>query len=96
MSNFTTPCFIRKNTPELRAKLEEMGYRNYGNPFQPNNKNYIFTTFYGVYEPYFITVDNRWYDCGENEELFLALAGLRSDSKETAEELIKRFADGKD
>lgn len=23
---FTTPCFIRKNMPELRKKLEEMGY----------------------------------------------------------------------
>lgn len=23
---FTTPCFIRKNTPELRKKLEELGY----------------------------------------------------------------------
>lgn len=23
---FTTPCFIRKNTPELRKKLEEFGY----------------------------------------------------------------------
>ena len=25
---FTTPCFIRKNTPELRKKLEELGYIN--------------------------------------------------------------------
>lgn len=24
---FTTPCFIRKNTPELRKKLEELGYK---------------------------------------------------------------------
>jgi hypothetical protein len=23
---FTTPCFIRKNTPELRRELEELGY----------------------------------------------------------------------
>jgi hypothetical protein len=23
---FTTNCFIRKNTPELRSKLEELGY----------------------------------------------------------------------
>lgn len=30
---FTTPCFIRKNTPELRQKLEELGYEilNSGN-----------------------------------------------------------------
>ena len=25
---FITPCFIRKNTPELRKKLEELGYTN--------------------------------------------------------------------
>lgn len=24
---FTTPCIIRKNTPELRDKLGKMGYR---------------------------------------------------------------------
>lgn len=24
---FTTPCFIRKNDPELRKKLEELGYK---------------------------------------------------------------------
>ena len=30
---FTTPCFIRKNTPELRRGLEELGYNilNSGN-----------------------------------------------------------------
>lgn len=30
---FTIPCFIRKNTPELRKKLEELGYEilNSGN-----------------------------------------------------------------
>ena len=25
---FTTPCFIRKNTPELRKKLEELRYNH--------------------------------------------------------------------
>lgn len=24
---FTQPCFIRKNTPELRKKIQEMGQR---------------------------------------------------------------------
>lgn len=24
---FTTKCFIRKNTPELRGKLKKIGYR---------------------------------------------------------------------
>ena len=26
--SFIQPCFIRKNTPELRKKLEELGYTN--------------------------------------------------------------------
>lgn len=27
---FTTAAFIRRNTPELRKNLEELGYKNYG------------------------------------------------------------------
>ena len=27
---FIQPCFIKKNTPELRKKLEELGYKYYG------------------------------------------------------------------
>ena len=26
---FTQPCFIKKNTPELRKKLKELGYNRY-------------------------------------------------------------------
>ena len=84
---FTTPCFIRKNTPEIRKKLEELGYKDYGK-----------LRFYG--EPIIIYCDvNRFFtspfvlegeqyrgkydnfiDCGDNEELFLALAALRDDT----------------
>ena len=35
---FTTPCFIRKNTPELRKKLEEFGYKM-GPIYSPNEQN---------------------------------------------------------
>lgn len=84
---FTTPCFIRKNTPELREKLEELGY----------------TCSLYIYGSGFISIDNLFYlrtlptkgqyqgmqtlmhnssviDCGKNEEMFLALAALRDDT----------------
>ena len=73
---FTTPCFIRKNTPELRKKLEELGYiilfsaRNgYGNGLCAcgNSVSSSDTPLNVI-------------DCGENEQLFLALAALREDN----------------
>lgn len=74
---FTTPCFIRKNTPELRKKLEELGYtilfsvRNgYGNGI------YACGVCAHAYEG---NAPNA-IDCGTNEQLFLALAALREDS----------------
>lgn len=30
---FTTPCFIRKNTPELIDKLEELGHEGCPNEY---------------------------------------------------------------
>ena len=86
---FTTPCFIRKNTPELRKKLEDLGY------LPPNkvwyNENFAICAFWrdnnGEYLIYEIDDDFEriiapnypFIDCGENEELFLALAALRDD-----------------
>lgn len=74
---FTTPCFIRKNTSELRKKLEELGYISH--IYNNNDTNNIYVDKLGTYisvdienQPYFI-------DCNENEELFLALAALRDD-----------------
>ena len=87
---FTTPCFIRKNTPELRKELEELGY------LPPNkmwyDKNFAICTILrdnvGVYIVFKIDDDFEriiapsypYIDCGTNEELFLALAALRDDS----------------
>lgn len=102
---FTTSCFIRKNTSELRKKLEELGhtickccefdgadwlhitaikdiYRTvhsigfldeeleiYGDITQEEVFQYFLKTTTSI-------------DCGENEELFLALASLRDDTNE--------------
>ena len=90
---FIQPCFIRKNTPEIREKLEELGYKPFG------AIKYDWNSGWGI------SVDNRSgefesfddngleniikcgppdyedsIDCGTNEELFLALAALRDDT----------------
>jgi hypothetical protein len=96
---FKQPCFIRKNTPELRKKLEELGYTNgawesphFEYPYLMCFPNRKFGLFKG--EGFYMTEDDyrcdgkRWtynppkeyIDCGDNEDLFLALAALRDDS----------------
>lgn len=83
---FTTPCFIRANNPELRAKLEELGYRM-GFVFRPANKIDGILALQGEWRDLDIDfaltlIDNipRVIDCGTNEPLFLALAALRNDT----------------
>lgn len=73
---FIQPCFIRKNTPELRKKLEELGYRM-NLIYSPNEHNLYIGS--GVYSSANF-IDNYYLDCGTNEELFLALAALRDDT----------------
>ena len=90
---FIASCFIRKNTPELRKKLEELGYKPFG------SVKYEWDTGWGL------STDNRLgefesfddngleniikcgppdyedsIDCDENVGLFLALAALRDDT----------------
>lgn len=92
---FTTPCFIRKNTPELRKKLDELGYRLFG--AELNEDLCIFTEpEYGLYSVEFFSNiphpdETDSVDCGTNEELFLAIAALRDDTDEN-----QWFTDGKD
>lgn len=79
---FTTPCFIRKNTPELMQKLWELGYHIYPtcrgidiiNPYIFAHRGYYAQSPIGRIE------EIKWIDCGDNEELFLAIAALRDDS----------------
>lgn len=89
---FTTPCFIRKNTPELRKKLEKLGYKS--RTISNNDKLCLATTANNVYAKYtiitnemFDSVDphRTWncagrIDCGTNEELFIVIAALRDDT----------------
>lgn len=81
---FTTPCFIRKSTPELRKKLEELGYRLFG--AELNEDLCIFTgPEYSLYSVEFFSNiphpdETDSVDCGTNEELFLAIAAFLNDS----------------
>ena len=96
---FLYKAFIRKNSPELRAKLEDLGYTNgawetprFHYPYLSVWPNPKFGLFKG--EGFYMTEDDYrldgkvWeykpredvIDCGDNEELFLAVAALRDDS----------------
>lgn len=92
---FTTPCFIRKNTQELRRGLKELGYFN-NSPQWTNNCSIIWAYQYpmkGFDTPNYVIADSfdipfnkhsalcgKFIDCGANEELFLAIAALRDDT----------------
>ena len=90
---FTQPCFIRKNTPELRKKLEELGYKSFGSIKYEWDTGWGLSTdnHLGEFESFdnnglenIIKCESTDYensiDCGVNEELFLALAALRDDT----------------
>lgn len=91
---FIQPCFIRNNTPELRKKLEGLGYEpSFSMGKYPEvYKNIVVCNFFGnryygisddeATRPGDITdaIKNRGLiDCGTNEDLFFALAALRDD-----------------
>ena len=82
---FTTPCFIYKNTNELREKLYRLGGRSGSNLWDIEINTllgadkYSFRCYdneYGVAES---LIRDNYIDCGTNEELFLAIAALRND-----------------
>lgn len=92
---FTTAAFIRRNTPELRKKLEELGYIK-NSPIWTDNCSIIWAYQYpekGFDTPNYVIADSfdipfdkhsrlcgKFIDCGTNEELFLAIAALRDDT----------------
>ena len=79
---FIQPCFIKKNTPELRKKLEELGYTYNGRDTKSWGASALYC-FDGKYHEAYPAKPSRYHsivDCGTNEELFLALAALRDDT----------------
>lgn len=86
---FTTPCFIRKNTPELRDKLKELGY-HVCSCTTSKTAIYLMVGYGGVHAVSDEVVDVfedevkagilKSIDCGENISLFLAIAAMRDDT----------------
>ncbi len=76
---FTTPCFIREDTEYLRKKLKKLGYT----PFDDDKRDGLVADksgyMYSILENNLIS---STYNCGTNEELFLAIAALRDDTDE--------------
>lgn len=84
---FTQSCIIRKNTQELVEALEKLGYKYTDNGvnewFIPLEKlNFLGVNLYsnGKYMGVNGLWSKTWIDCGENEELFLAIVALRDDT----------------
>lgn len=84
---FIQSCLIRKNTKELVDKIEKLGYdyaeNGAGAWFIPLCElNYLAVNLYS--KGYYMGVNGKWddscYDCGTNEDLFLAMAALRDDT----------------
>lgn len=78
--SFIQPCFIRKNTPELRKMLEDMGI--YEHPSGRATEKCLFVNrgFYSSLPIGYTEEIERAINCGTNEDLFLALAALRDDN----------------
>ena len=84
----TTAAFIRRNTPELRKKLEELGYNC--SSLRRDRSCLCTAAYLNVYH----SIHPEWLDnedirktndidCGTNEELFLAIAALRDDTDDS-------------
>lgn len=88
---FTASAFIRKNTLELREKLEKIGYNHSTDVIEderfciatsPVNCNYhvILKEVFDDTNPHHTWNCAGRIDCGTNEELFIAIAALRDDT----------------
>lgn len=83
---FTTSCFIRKNTPELRNRLKKLGIRPFlcdeelnaigANIKVHNGRAAVFSCSDSLNNC------DDLIDCGTNESLFLAISALRDDTNE--------------
>lgn len=104
MYRFLQTAFIRKNTPELRKKLEYLGY-SHGKPeyyADDDDNKYDFVMCHNG--RFFLLSQNNHVirnghllkkhgsiNCGTNEPLFLAIAALRYDTDDS-----QWFTDGED
>lgn len=77
---FTNACFVRKNTEELRDRLEGLFgikclYREPGGKFLVAMESY-----YTIEKVLNIYPEDNAIDCGTDEDLFSAIAAVRDDT----------------
>ena len=88
---FTSKCFIRKNTPELINKLINLGYvKALFDEEYTKSESYGLIVDQGDIVPLEHPLQEdelmftyNFVDCGDNEELFIALAALRDDKPDS-------------
>lgn len=91
MSTFICPCYIHRNSKELRQRLEDLGYIDEFPEELHEGKLYTFACASShTRENSTIETTNRWngdlignktpISCGRNTTLFLALAALAEDT----------------
>ena len=88
---FIQSAFIRKNTPELRKKLDDLGYESSKAIFDNENLRIATSSTNGMYT----IITNEMFDdtnphttwncagridCGTNEERFLSIVRMRNDT----------------
>lgn len=88
--SFIQPCFIRKNTPELQEKLENLGYKPFGmvelgfglstDELLAEYESFGDSALENILKVSGTEGYKKDIDCGTNEELFFALAALRDDT----------------
>lgn len=86
---FTKICFIRKRTPELTEKLDKLGYRMgfiYSKEQTQIDSVLCVQGEFRFVQNSLIDIIKKdipsVIDCGENEELFLAIAAIRDDTSD--------------
>lgn len=84
--HFTIPCYIRKDTKELRDKLKAIGYKSIDDDVREGLVADRSGYMYSIEEDKLI---DSTYNCVDNEDLFLALAALRDDT-----DIYQWFTDG--
>ena len=78
---FIQPCFIRKNTPELRKKLEELGYTN--GAWESPHFEY----------PYLMCFPNRKFGLFKGEGFYMTEDDYRCDGKRWTYNPPKEYVD---
>lgn len=95
---FIQSAFIRKNSPYLQEKLKEMGYKTdstfvdtgcIATSLTHGSFTVIRESRFDSTNPHVTWNNGNRIDCGNNEDLFLAIAALRDNS-----DYMQWFTDG--